>query len=149
MGIMPGLAAVEMHQGCSLTNSVELVSEKTSQKVASTSLAILACWSSCFVAILVCQSSYFLANPSHLWASSHLSWALAQVMLCTHIRAGLRLSPSLQSVSSLLDKDGRRREGTTAAQDLTGCGPPQHFPTMLPGGMNRLLAPPPPSHVAG
>ena len=95
MGITPGLAVVEMHQGSSLTKSVKLVSERTSQKVASTSLANLAYRSSCFMAILVHQSLYFQANPSHSWASSCLSWALAQVTFCSYIRAGLRLGSSL------------------------------------------------------
>ena len=57
-----------MHQASSLTKSIEPILEKTSQKVASTSSAILASqasylaaimayWSSCLVAILVHQSS--------------------------------------------------------------------------------------------
>ena len=144
----PGLGAVEIHQGSSLTESIELVSEKTSQKVASTSSAILAHWSSCLVVILVCQSLYFLANPSHPWANSHLSWALAQVMLCSHIRAGLGLGPSLVcELSSWWREKGDG--GIDSSMDLTGSAPsPQSFPTTLPGGWDRPLAPPLPLHMA-
>ena len=116
--------------------------------MASTSSAILAHWSSCFLAILVYWSSYFLANPSHLWAGSASSWALARVMLCICVRAGLRLGPS--SVCEL--SSGMRREGRGRNQQ-------QHkiwqavilciFPTMLSRGMDRLLAPCHPSHMAG
>ena len=94
VGRVPGLAAVEMHQGSSLTESIELVSEKTSQKVVSTSSAILAHQSSCLVAILIHQFPYFLANPSHSWTSSQLCWALVWVMHCSYIRARLRLGPT-------------------------------------------------------
>ena len=44
-------------------------------------------------------------------------------------------------MSSLLDEDRRGREKLTAVQDLTGGDPPWRFPTMLPEGMDRPLAP--------
>ena len=68
-------------------------------------------------------------------------------MLCSSIRAGLRLGHPW-SVSSLLNEEGRKRERPTEAQDLTGGGPPQNFSTVLPRGMDRLLAPRHPSHMA-
>ena len=100
--------------GSGLTESVELVSEKTSQKVASTSSAILACQSLCFVAMLVLWSSNFLANLSHSWTSSCLSWSLAQVMLCSWIRARLRLGPS--SVCELSFQWGGKGRGRNQQQ---------------------------------
>ena len=99
MEITSGLAGLEIHQSISLTELARLMSGKTLWEVPSTSSAILAHWSSCWVAILVCQSSYLvviwvcwssylLASPSHSRACSHSSLALAQVMHCSHVRTG-------------------------------------------------------------
>ena len=52
VGRVPALVVVEMHQGSSLTESIEIVSEKTSQKVASTSSSMLTHHSSCLAAIM-------------------------------------------------------------------------------------------------
>ena len=53
-----------------------------------------------------------------------------------------------QSVSSLLDEERRQREEPTTVWDLTGSNPPCSFPTMLPEGWDRPLAPCLPFHVA-
>ena len=57
-GCMAVVSASQIHYGISLTEMTELMTDKTSWKVASTFSAILACWFPCWVAILVCQSSY-------------------------------------------------------------------------------------------
>ena len=46
-------------------------------------------------------------------------------------------------------RNSRKRGELTTAQDLTDGGPPQSFPTMLLRGMDRLLAPHHPFHMAG
>ena len=86
--------AEKMHQGSSLTESVEFVWEKTSWKVVSVSSVIWASCFSCFLANLIWQSSYFLVNSSTSLANSHSSWTLAQLMPCNCIRAGWNRGPS-------------------------------------------------------
>ena len=64
MGTAPGLAAVKRNLGRSLTKLAWLTWERTSLNVVSTCSAILAHWSSCFLAIMAHWSSCFLAIPA-------------------------------------------------------------------------------------
>ena len=69
-------------------------------------------------------------------------------MLCSCVRAELRLDPP-QSGSSLLDEERREREEPKVVWDLIIGAPPWSFPTPLPGGRDIPLAPHLPLHMAG